>query len=192
MRRGAALVAIALLAAVPAAQAESAWERLRDRARSWLGPAEDPDAVLARLGGTRLRFMPDVNDFRDTTVLVELRDDVRKLLREARVPWDSLTVRDGGVEVWPRDPSHLPDILKALAATAGPAHDAVDIHETGDGTVRLVPTERAIAERLNLPLDRTVDMIRVRLEASGFTSAVVRRPEADRVVVIAPGLDRID
>src|SRR5262247_3012544 len=107
MRRGAALLAIALLAAASAAQAESSWERLRDSARSWLGLAQDPAAALARLGGTRLLLAPDVDDFRNTA-LVELRDDVRKLMREARIPYANLAVRDGGVEVRLREGVLLP------------------------------------------------------------------------------------
>jgi preprotein translocase subunit SecD len=189
MRRGAALVAIALLAAAPAAQAQSAWERLRDSARSWFGPAEDPDAALARLGGTRVLLAPDVDDFR-YTALPELRDDVEKLLREARIPYAGLAVRDRSVEVRPRDPASLPQVLSALAATAGPAHDAVDIREAGDGVVSLVPTERSVAGRLNAPLDQAVTVIRSRLAASDFTSAAVRREQADRILVIAPGLFR--
>jgi protein-export membrane protein SecD len=78
--------------------------------------------------------------------------------------------------------------MAALAATAGPTQDAVEIRETGDGAVRLVPSGRAIGERLNLPLDKAVDIIRLRLEGSGFTSAAVRREGTDRILVIAPGL----
>jgi len=187
MRRSAALVAIALLVAASAAQAQTSWERLRDSARSWLGLAEDPDAALVRLGGARVRLDPDVGDFRNT-VLVELRDDVRRLMREARVPYANLAVRDGGVEVRLREGALLPTALTALAATAGPAHDAVDIREAGDGVFRLVPTERALTERLNVPLDQAVTVIRSRMEESGFASAAVRREQADRIIVIAPGV----
>jgi len=187
MRRGAFLVAVALIAAAPAAQAQTTWERLRDSARSWLGGAEDPAAALARLGGARVVLAPDVDDFRNTAVLVELRDDVRKLMREARVPYVNLAVRDGGVEVRLRDASLVAAARSALAATAGPAHDAVEIRETGDG-VRLVPTERGMAERLNLPLDQAVTVIRSRMEESGFAAVAVRREGADRILLMAPGL----
>src|SRR5689334_2894518 len=136
--RGAAIVAIALLAAAPAAQAESAWERLRDRAWSWLGLAEDSDAALARLGGLRLLLRTDVDDFRDT-FLVELHDDVRRLMREARVPYVNIATSDGGIEVRLYAASFLPAARSALAATAGPPHDAVDIREAGETVVRLVP-----------------------------------------------------
>jgi preprotein translocase subunit SecD len=190
MRRGASLVAIALIAAAalaPAAHAETAWERLRDRARSWLGGAEDPAAALARLGGTRVLLRADVDDFRNT-ILLELRDDVRKLLREARIPSGGLEMRDGGVEARPREPSDLQRAMAALAAIAGPAHDAVDIREAGDGLIRLVPTDRAIAERLNGPLDQAVEIIRRRLDGLGPAAASVQRTGPDRILVIAPGL----
>jgi preprotein translocase subunit SecD len=186
-RGRAALVALVLLAAAPAAQAQGTWERLRDTARTWLGGAEDPAAALARLGGTRVLFRVDVDDFRNI-ILVELRDDVRKLLREARVPYANLAVHDGGVEVRAREPSDVPRAMVALAATAGPAHDAVEIREAGEGVIRLAPADRAIAERLNGPLDQAVEIIRQRLDGSGIVSASVKRDGPDRVLVIAPGL----
>jgi preprotein translocase subunit SecD len=113
---------------------------------------------------------------------------VRKLLREARVPYASLEVRDGGVEVRPREPSHVQRAMEALATTAGPAHDAVDIRDAGDGLIRLVPADRAIAERLNGPLDQVIEIIRRRLDGSGVVSASVQRTAPDRILVIAPGL----
>jgi preprotein translocase subunit SecD len=189
VRHGAFLVAIALItaAAAPPAHAQSPWQRLRDSARSWLGGAEDPAAAITRLGGSRVLLGPDVEDFRNT-LLVELRDDVRKLLREARIPWGSLEVRDGNVEVRPREPSQLPLAVSALAANAGPSHDAVDVRETGEGLIRLAPTDRAIAERLNGPLDQIVEIIRRRLDGVGPVPASVQRTGRDRILVIAPGL----
>jgi preprotein translocase subunit SecD len=202
MRRGAPLVAIAVLALacvapgragtraapeVQLAQAASQWERLRDSARSWLGLAEDPAAALARLGGARVLLRPDVDDYR-ATMLPELRDDVRRLLREARIPHGFLDVRDGSVEVRLRDPSHLPPAMTALAATAGPARDAVDIRDAGDGAIRLAPTEHAITDRLNGSLDQTIDIIRRRLEGLDLRSVAVQRVGPDRILVIAPGL----
>lgn len=187
MRRGAFLLAIALIAAASVVQAQSPWERLRDRARSWLGGAEEPAAALARLGGSRGLLRVDIDDFRNT-LLLELRDDVRKLLREARIPWGSLEMRDGGIEVRPREPSDREHALAALTVTAGVAHDAVDIREAGDGLIRLVPTDRAIAERLNGPLNQAVEIIRQRLDGVVPAAASVQRTGADRILVIAPGL----
>jgi preprotein translocase subunit SecD len=187
MRRGACLVAVALLAAASAAQAQTTWERLRDSARSWFGGAEDRAATLARLGGTRVLLAPDVDDVRNT-ILIELRDDVRRFLREARIAHGVLAVRDGSVEVELRAPSDLPRAMTALAATAGPAHDAVDITDAGQGLVRLAPSSRAFANRLNGSLDQAVDIIRRRLDGSGVAAAVARRDGADHILVIAPGL----
>jgi preprotein translocase subunit SecD len=187
MRRGAWLVAIALLGAMSAAQAQSPWERLRDGARAWLGGAEEPAAAVARLGGVRAVYEPDFNDFR-SILLGELRDDVRRILREARIPHGALGVRDSSVELQLRDPSLLPRAVSALAATAGPAHDAVEIRETGPDLVRLTPTERAIAERLNAPLDQAVAVIRRRLEGLDLAGVAVRREGPDCIVVTVPGL----
>jgi preprotein translocase subunit SecD len=151
---------------------------------SWLS-GEDP--ALARLGGLYARFLPDFHDSRDI-LLRELRDDVRKILREARIPYGALGVRHDSIELQLRDPALLPRAMSALAATAGPAHDAVDIREAGPDLVRLAPSERAIADRLNAPLDEAVAVIRRRLEGSDLVGAAVHRQGPDRIVVTAPGL----
>ena len=190
MRRGAALVAFALLAAASVAQpaeAQSAWERPREGALAWLG-SEDPAAALARLGGSRELLVADPDDLR-ATMLGELRDNVRHvLLDEARIPYASLDVRGGNAELRLRDPSFLPSALSALDATTGPAHDAIDIRDAGDGLVKLAPTERTVASRLNGSLDQAVDIIRRRLAGLGIARVSVQRDDVDRILVQEPGV----
>jgi preprotein translocase subunit SecD len=186
MRRGAVLVAIALLAAAAAAQAESPWERLRESARGWLGGAEDPAAAIARIGGLRVLLRPDLDDFRNTLAR-ELHDDIRRLLGEAGIAHGALDVHDGSVELQLREPADTARAMSALAALAGRAH-AVDIRQAGPDMLRLAPADRVIADRLNAPLDQSVAVIGRRLEGSGLASAGVRREGPDRIVVIAPGL----
>jgi len=187
MRRGACLVAIALLCAASAAQAQSPWERLRDSARGWLGGAEDPAAALARRGGIRQLLRPDLDDFRNKLAR-ELHGEVRRTLREARIAHGALGVHDGSVELQLREPSDAARAMSALAPVAGRAHDAVDISQAGPDMLRLVPTDRGIAVRLNAPLDESVAVIGRRLEGLGFASAGVRREGPDRILVMAPGV----
>jgi preprotein translocase subunit SecD len=193
MRRGptfaAAIVLLAVAFAAPLelAQASSRWERLCDGVLGWFGISEEPNAALARLGGTRLLLQADRDDYR-TLILNGLRDDVRHLMRDARIPYSSLGVRDGGVELRVREPSDLQRTMSALAATAGPAGGAVDIRDAGEGMVRLTPTERAFGERLGGSLGQTVEIIRRRLNGLGLASVGVQREGADRILVVLPGV----
>jgi preprotein translocase subunit SecD len=193
MRRGPPFVATIILLAVafapPAqlAQAAGRWEQLRAGVLGWFGVSEDPAAALARLGGSRTLLRADRDDYR-TSILNALRDDVRHLMRDARIPYSSLGLRDGGVELRVREPSDLQRTMSALAATAGPAGGAVDIRDAGEGMIRLTPTERAFGERLGGSLDQTVEIIRRRLDGLGVASAGVQRDGPDRILVVAPGL----
>src|SRR5262249_5175310 len=60
--------------------------------------------------------------------------------------------------------------------------------EAGEGLIRLAPADRAVAERLNGPLDQAVETIRRRLDGVGPAPANVQRTGRDRILVIAPGL----
>src|SRR5712671_4517368 len=130
---------------VASAESANRWEGLReglrDRFGGWLGLAETPDEALARRGGSRILLRADTDDFR-TAVLNDLRNDVRRLLREARIGYSGLFVRDGSVEVRVRDLADLPHALSALAATAGPQPSgaAVDVRDMGEGLIQLAPT----------------------------------------------------
>src|SRR6266481_6289854 len=87
---------------VASAEGANRWEGLReglrDRVGGWLGLAETPEDMLARRGGSRVLLKADTDEFR-TATLNELRNDVRRVLREARIGYSGLFVRDGRVEV---------------------------------------------------------------------------------------------
>jgi preprotein translocase subunit SecD len=163
-------------------------ESARRRVVGWFHREEPPDAVLARQGGLRLVLRADGESFR-ATLLDDLRDDVRCLMREARIAHGELTVRDGGVELQLREPSDAVRAGAALAAVvrAGAPSGAADVRDTGNGLIRLAPTPPAYEALRDQALDRAVTIIQRRLSELGIVSAHVRRDGADRIVVIVPG-----
>jgi preprotein translocase subunit SecD len=152
-----------------------------------VAPPEQPDAALARHGATRWVLEADTNAFR-AALLGGLRDDVRCLLREARIAHGSPAVRDGGVEVQLRETSDLPRARAALAGIvpADQSPGAVDLRDGGNGLIRITPTPAAFDGLLRDALDRAGEIIARRLQEWGMTSLDVRRDGADRMVVMLP------
>jgi preprotein translocase subunit SecD len=162
---------------------------LRERLYQSVRKAEKeiPAAALARLGGSRLVLQADTDAVR-TAMQDGLRTDVRRLMREARVGYGSLVARDVGVEVKMREPSDVPRAMAALAATTGPSGDDVDLHDMGDGVIRLVPTERGVDQRMQRLLQQTAQVVKQRLDTLGVAIAGAEVDEPDRIAVLLPGV----
>jgi preprotein translocase subunit SecD len=191
------LVVICAGAAGPSAAAEPAPLQTAQSAARWLhdrlfgspAPANDAAAALARLGGSRVLLKADSDDLR-ASMLDALRAEVRGLLREARIPYSGLFVRDGSVEVKIRESSDLPRAVSALAATAGgqASGAAVDVRDVGEGLLRLTPTQAAVDDRLRGALDQAIDIIKRRTKELGIDAAGALRDGPDRILVLLPGV----
>jgi preprotein translocase subunit SecD len=173
----------------PPQMAQSATRWLHDRLFGSPAPANDAAAALARRGGSRVLLKADSDDLR-ASMLDALRAETRGLLREARVPYSGLFVRDGSVEVKIRESSDLPRALSALAATAGTQASgaAVDVRDVGEGLLRLSPTQSAVDDRLRGALDQAIDIIKRRTKELGVDAAAVQRDGPDRILVLLPGV----
>ena len=168
------------------AQSTSTWDwllgYLLDRI---LGIEKEPAATaLARLGGSCLVLRADTAKL-NAAILDDLRGDVRRVMRGARIPYSSLTARDGGLDVRVREPGDLPRAMTALAT--GPSGGALDLRDMGDGLIRLAPTPSDLDDRLTAALNQTIDTIRQRLQGLGATPAGVERHGADRILILLPG-----
>lgn len=186
------LVAVAVTSAhaedqAPAAQSawasswESSWDWLRARMFGTPAPAETAAQALARRGGARLLLEADTDPLR-AAILEDLRADVRRLLREARIAYRDLAIRDGAVDVRVRDVNDLPGALAALARAA------VAPRDVGDGLIRLAPSQRALDGRLDAWFDRNIDVIQRRLDAVGLTGAGAQREGIGGIAVLLPGV----
>jgi len=171
-----------------AAPASINWMQPRDQASEWL---DEPAAAFERLGGTYLVLKVDAESLR-TTMLTKLRDDVRGLMRSARIPYGGLAVRDGSVELRVRQTSDLPRALSTLAATFGPLPQSpeggVDVHGIGEDAIRLTLTEAAFSDQLRVSRDRSIAIIKQYTRELGIANAGVERDGRDRIRVLLPGL----
>src|SRR5262249_36214741 len=140
---------------------------------------------LRRQGGSRLLVKVDTDALREA-IPIQLRDDVRRQLREAAIAFGGLAARDGSVEVRIREEKDRQQALIKLTSLS--SRDSVDIVDVGEGLIRLVPTEAGFAERVRELRKQSMQVIARRLENFGVAAAGVQPDGADRIRVLLPGV----
>ena len=146
-------------------------------------------------GGSHILLQVDANDVRRQK-LQALQDDVRKLLREARVGITRAPViRGNSVEVIVRESdvqqalTKLRELSQPLGGFLGSSGQrSLDVENAGAGLIRLTVTEPALVERTRQVVDQSVEIIERRVNAMGLVEPSIQRQGADRVLVQVPGL----
>ncbi|MBN9081585.1 MAG: protein-export membrane protein SecD [Rhizobiales bacterium 62-17] len=149
-------------------------------------------------GGAHVVFEVDSNDILRTQ-LENLRDDVRRILREERVRSLAGTVAVSGrtIQLRINDAAERARVLTKLRQQAQPggvnalglATPAIfDVRDNSDGQIVLSMTEAGTQERIRRAVDQTIEVIRRRVDFGGTTEPNIQRQGADRVLVQVPGL----
>jgi len=166
---------------------ERLWERITGEIAQ--APVKRADAALKRQGGSRILIGVDSDALREA-MLIELRDDTRRVLREERIGFAGLGVHDGSVELriregkdWERAWSKIVPLSGAPAVSS-----AAEIPAMGDGLIRLAPTEQAFTERLRSLRRQSMEVIERRLAGFAVADASVQADGPDRIRVLAPGV----
>jgi preprotein translocase subunit SecD len=187
----AAVIATVTLAdaAVGTAHAEGGWLGLFERlwSRASTGNAE---AALKRQGGSRLLLKLDTDALRDA-VLIQLRDDARRELREARIAHSGLVIQDGRIEVRIRQPedrqlAHAK--LTSLSIAAAARDGTVAAAESGEGSIILKPTAAAFAARIGRARQQSIEVLERRLDNIGVTTRGVQPDGLDGIRIVLPGV----
>ena len=146
-------------------------------------------------GGAHLLLEIDTGAVRKEK-LEQLRDDVRRLLREARAGLVSApVVRGDSVEVRIRE-ADLQNGLNKLRELSQPmggllsatGQRTVDIANLGGGLVRLSWTEPAIVERVRQAVEQSIQIVHRRIDELGTVEPVIQRQGVDRILIQVPGL----
>ncbi len=107
------ILASATLPAISASDAAKDVERMRAAA------AANAEKALETQGGSRILFKVDTDALREA-VVTDLRDNVVRIVREERIPFAGLAMREGGVELRIADAGNRQRLVSKLApATAG-------------------------------------------------------------------------
>jgi preprotein translocase subunit SecD len=145
-------------------------------------------------GGSHILLQVDADDVRRQKV-EGLRDDVRRVLRDARIGITGQpTVKGNTVEVHIRDADVQPAIakLRELSAPVGSllagGTRSVDITDAGGGLVQLTVTDPAILQRMRQVVGQSVEIIERRVNELGTVEPLIAPQGTDRILVQVPGL----
>ena len=145
-------------------------------------------------GGSHILLEVDTKAVRKEQLEV-LRDDVRRVLRDARVGYTGLNVRGDTVEVRVRDSSTAENAFTKLRALSQPlggimgtsGQNSLDVSRDGD-LIRLAVTEPSIIERVRQSVEQSIQIIERRVNELGTVEPLIQRQGADRILVQVPGL----
>jgi preprotein translocase subunit SecD len=123
-----------------------------------------------------------------------LLDDVRRTLREARVPYTGLAVRGDQVEV--RVTANQQTALTKLRELSQPlggllsatGQRTLDLTEGAGGLIQLRFTEAAVIERIRQAVEQSIQIVERRVNELGTVEPTIQRQGVDRVLVQVPGL----
>ena len=146
-------------------------------------------------GGSHILLEVDTKAVRKD-MLETLRDDVRRVLRDARVGYTGLAVRGNGAEVRIRDAASLDNALTKLRELSlplggilgGSGQRSLDISNDADGLVRLTVNEPAVIERVRQSVEQSIQIIERRVNELGTVEPLIQRQGTDRILVQVPGL----
>src|SRR3984893_15296569 len=146
-------------------------------------------------GGSHILLEVDANDVRRQKV-ESLREDVRRVLRDARVGITGQPViRGNTVEVHIRE-SDLQQGLTKLRDLAAPiggllgatSQRSVQIVNAGGGRVPLTVAAPAIVQRMRQVVEQSIQIIERRVNQIGTVEPLIQRQGTDRLLVQVPGL----
>ena len=145
-------------------------------------------------GGSYLLLEVDSNYVKKEK-LEQIRDDVRKTLREARIGYTGLATRPDSVEVRVKDAdvqnalTKLRELSQPLGGLLGSSGQrSLDVSDAGGGLIRLTVTQAAITERIRQTIEQSIQIVERRVYQLGTVEPLIQRQGADRILVQVPGL----
>jgi preprotein translocase subunit SecD len=161
-----------------------------------------PSALQRRLvlgldlqGGSHILLEVDSNAVRKERAET-LRDDVRRVLRDARVGYSNLAIQNLTVQVRIREEADVPEALRRLRELSAPlggflsgtGQRDIEVNDTGGGLVTLTVTPGGITQRIRQAVDQSIEIVRRRVDELGTVEPLIQRQGDDRILVQVPGL----
>lgn len=145
-------------------------------------------------GGSHILLEVDSNSVKKDK-LDQVRDDVRRTLRDAKIGYTGLAVRGEGVEVRVKDTdltnalAKLRELSQPLGGLLGSSGQrSVDISDAGGGLIRLTVPPAAITERIRQSVEQSIQIVERRINELGTVEPLIQRQGIDRILVQVPGL----
>jgi SecD/SecF fusion protein len=188
-----ALTLAAVLTVAPSLLSQENYESLKSRLPGWATP---PTIVLGLdlQGGSYVMLEVDRASVLHTQV-TNLRDDVRRILREEKVAiTGGIGQQPRGVQLRVADANDRAKALPKIKALARNFQTRVggdaplDVTESEDGIVRVSLTDAGLNDKVRRGVEQSIEVIRRRIDALGTREPSIQRQGDDRVMVQVPGL----
>jgi preprotein translocase subunit SecD len=146
-------------------------------------------------GGSHILLEVDSNSVKKDK-LEQVRDDVRRTLRDAKIVYTGLGVRNDNVEVRITKDTDLPTALSKLRELSQPlggllgsnGQRSLEVSDAGGGLIRLTVPQAAITERVRQSVEQSIQIVERRVNELGTVEPLIQRQGADRILVQVPGL----
>src|SRR5712671_1729265 len=145
-------------------------------------------------GGSYLLLEVDSNYVKKEK-LDQIRDDVRRTLRDAKIGYTGLAVRNDSVEVRVKDAdlqnalTKLRELSQPLGGLLGSSGQrSLEVSDAGGGLIRLTVPPAAITERIRQSVEQSIQIVERRVNELGTVEPLIQRQGADRILVQVPGL----
>src|ERR1700742_4164165 len=145
-------------------------------------------------GGSYLLLEVDSNYVKKEQ-LDQVRDDVRRTLRDARIGYTGLASRPDSVEVRVKDTdlqnamTKLRELSQPLGGLIGSSGQrSLEVTDAGGGLIRLTVPQAAITDRIRQTIEQSIQIVERRVNQLGTVEPVIQRQGTDRILVQVPGL----
>jgi preprotein translocase subunit SecD len=146
-------------------------------------------------GGSHILLEVDTKAVRKE-MLEALRDDVRRVLRDARIGYTGLVVRGNSVEVRIREGQNSGQALEKLQTLSQPlggilaatGNRNINISSEPGDLYRLTVSDPAIVDRVRQAVEQSIQIIERRVNELGTVEPLIQREGTERILVQVPGL----
>src|SRR5436305_5555659 len=145
-------------------------------------------------GGSYLLLEVDSNYVKKEK-LDQIRDDVRRTLRDAKIGYTGLAVRADSVEVRVKDTdlqnalTKLRELSQPLGGLLGSSGQrSLEVSDAGGGLIRLTVPQAAINDRIRQSVEQSIQIVERRVNELGTVEPLIQRQGTDRILVQVPGL----
>src|SRR3981189_2198828 len=146
-------------------------------------------------GGSHILLEVDSNSVKKDK-LDQVRDDVRRALRDAKIGYTGLAVRNDAAEVRISKDTDVPTALAKLRELSQPlggllgssGQRSLEVSDAGNGLIRLTLPPAAITERVRQSVEQSIQIVERRVNELGTVEPLIQRQGVDRILVQVPGL----
>jgi preprotein translocase subunit SecD len=166
------------------------------RVKTWPGWAQRRLVLgLDLQGGSYLLLEVDSNYVKKEK-LEQVRDDARRTLRDAKIGYTGLNVRNDVVEVRITKDTDLQSALTKLRDLSQPlgglmgssGQRSLEVSDATGGLIRLTVPPAAITDRIRQSVEQSIQIVERRVNELGTVEPLIQRQGTDRILVQVPGL----